>query len=278
MKIDAHQHFWQYNEHEYGWIGPELAALRVDRRPQDLRPLLRAAGINGCIAVQARQTLSETEALLTLADQHPFIVGVVGWVDLRSPDLRKQLEQFAKHPKLVGVRHVVQDEADDRFMCQESFVRGIGLLAEYDLAYDLLLFPKHLLVACELVAQFPSQRFVLDHMAKPFIKAGRLTPWEVDIRRLAALPNVYGKVSGMVTEADWQSWQPDDFRPYLDIVFEAFGPQRLMFGSDWPVCTLAASYQQVVDLVANYAAQLSEDEQRAVFAETAARFYGVSPG
>ena len=268
--------FGSTNKQDYGWMGSGLELLRVDRLPDDLHPLLTAAGIDGCIAVQARQTHSETETLLTLADQYPFIVGVVGWVDLRSPDLRAQLEQFAKHPKMVGVRHVVQDEPDDQLMLQESFMRGIGMLAEYDLAYDLLLFPKHLPVACELVAQFPNQRFVLDHIAKPFIKDGTLNPWDKDIRRLAAFPNVYCKVSGMVTEAKWRSWQPQDFKPYLDIVFDAFGAQRLMFGSDWPVCTLSGSYQQVVDLAAGYVAHLSEDEQTAVFGETAARFYGVT--
>ena len=276
MKVDAHQHFWQYNKVDYEWMGPGLESLRVDRSPQDLRPLLTAAGIDGCIAVQARQTLSESETLLALADQYAFIVGVVGWVDLRSPDLRAQLERFASHPKLVGVRHVLQDEPDDQFMLQASFTRGIGLLAEYDLAYDLLLFPKHLPVAYELVAQFPKQRFVLDHIAKPFIKDGKLAPWDEDIRCLAAFPNVYCKVSGMVTEADWQSWRPNDFRPYLDIVFAAFGPERLMFGSDWPVCTLAGCYQQVFDLAAEYVAELSKDEQTAVFGKTAVQFYGIS--
>ena len=276
MKIDAHQHFWRYNTVEYGWMGAGLESLRVDRLPEDLRPFMMAAGIDGTIAVQARQTLSETESLLALADQNPFILGVVGWVDLRSPDVSAQLDRFAKHPKFVGVRHVLQDEEDDYFMLQDDFMRGISLLAEYDLAYDLLLSPKLLPIACQLVSQFPKQRFVLDHIAKPFIKEGKMSPWRDDIRQLAAFPTVFCKVSGMVTEADWQHWQPTDFQPYLEVVFDAFGAQRLMFGSDWPVCTVAAQYQQVVDIVTAYIAPLSNDEQTAVFSETAVRFYGVS--
>jgi L-fuconolactonase len=275
MKIDAHQHFWHYTPEEYGWIGTGMQALKKGHLPGDLAPLLAAAGIDGTVAVQARQTLAETEWLLELARQHPQIKGVVGWVDLCSLALREQLERFSLHPKFYGVRHVVQDEPDDQFMLREDFIRGLGLLAEFELTYDILIFPRHLPVACELVARFPGQPFVLDHMAKPFIKDGQLSPWNTDLKRLAAFPNVCCKISGMVTEADWQKWQPADFRPYLDVVFEAFGPQRIMFGSDWPVCTLAGSYAQVVELVAAYVGQLSASEQAAVWGETATSFYGL---
>jgi L-fuconolactonase len=275
MKIDAHQHFWHYTPEEYGWIGPEMGILQKEHLPNDLVPLLEAAGIEGTVAVQARQTLDETQWLLELADRYPFIKGVVGWVDLRSPELRGQLERFCAHSKFRGVRHVVQDEPDDQFMLREDFFRGLGTLAEFNLAYDILIFTRHLPAACVLVERFPGQRFVLNHIAKPFIKDGKVTPWDVDIRRLAAYPNVFCKVSGMVTEADWHQWQPADFRPYLDIVFEAFGSKRIMFGSDWPVCTLAGTYADVVKIVSGYVQQFSEEEQADIWGETARRFYGL---
>jgi L-fuconolactonase len=281
VKIDAHQHFWQYTVEDYGWIGPDMAVLKQDRLPPDLAPLLQAASVDGTVAVQARQTLEETRWLLDLADQYEFIRGVVGWVDLCSPGLRSQLEQFSAHPDgrhapaLAGVRHVLQDEPDDQFMLRDDFLRGIAALVEFDLTYDLLIFPRHLPVACELVKRFPDQPFVLDHIAKPLIKDGVLEPWATDIVRLAAYPNVVCKISGMVTEADWQGWKPSSFQPYLDVVLEAFGPGRLMFGSDWPVCTLAGTYGRVAGLVAAYTQQLSADEQAAIWGETARQFYGV---
>jgi L-fuconolactonase len=275
VKIDAHQHFWRYTPEEYGWIGPDMGILKKDHLPADLAPLLETSGIGGTVAVQARQTLAETEWLLELADKHPLIKGVVGWVDLRSPELRGQLERFCSHPKFRGVRHVVQDEPDDRFMLREDFIRGLGMLAGFDLTYDILIFPRHLAVACELVEKFPEQRFVLDHIAKPFIKDGKVAPWDEGIRRLAEFPNVFCKVSGMVTEADWHRWRPADFRPYLDVVFEAFGPRRIMFGSDWPVCTLAGTYADVVKIVSDYVQHLSAEEQADVWGETAIRFYGL---
>jgi L-fuconolactonase len=282
VKIDAHQHFWHYTPQEYGWMGPNMAILKKDHLPPHLAPLLEAAGIEGTVAVQARQTLQETRWLLELAGHYPFIKGVVGWVDLRSPEVREQLERVGTHPKLRGVRHVVQDEPDDQFMLQENFVRGLGILEEFDLAYDILIFPRHLPVACELVKRFPNQRFVLDHIAKPLIKDKKIATWEADIRRLAAYPNVWCKVSGMVTEADWQQpalrgtgWQPSDFRPYLDVVFEAFGTKRVMFGSDWPVCTLAGTYNDVVKLVLDYVNTFSGEEQADFWGETARRFYGL---
>lgn len=275
MKIDAHQHFWHYTPQEYGWIGPNMTILQKDHLPDDLAPLLAAAGIEGSVAVQARQTLEETRWLLELADQYPFIQGVVGWVDLRSPDLPEQLERFCTHPKFRGVRHVVQDEPDDQFVLRQDFIRGISMLADFRLTYDIVIFPRHLPVARELVERFPHQPFVLDHMAKPFIKEGKVSPWDADIRRLAAYPNILCKISGMITEADWHGWQPSDFQPYLDVVFEAFGPKRILFGSDWPVCTLAGTYANVVEIASGYAQQLSEEEQADILGETARRFYGL---
>lgn len=252
-----------------------MVVLKRDRLPADLAPLLESTGIDGTVAVQARQTLEETRWLLELADQSPFIHGVVGWVDLRIPEIRQQLEHFSLHPKFRGVRHVVQDEADDQFMLREDFIRGLGMLAEYNLTYDILIFPRHLPVACELVEKFSDQPFVLDHIAKPFVKDGRVSPWDADIRRLAAYSNVFCKVSGMVTEADWHQWQPADFHPYLDVVFEAFGPHRIMFGSDWPVCTLAGTYADVAGIVSDYIQALSSDEQAHVWGGTARKFYGL---
>lgn len=275
MKVDAHQHFWHYTAEDYGWIGPHMAALKQDRLPSNLAPLLKATSLDGTVAVQARQTLEETQWLLDLADQHKFIRGVVGWVDLCSHGLRSQLERFGAHPKLRGARHVVQDEPDDQFMLRDDFLRGIATLAEFDLTYDILIFPRHLPIACELARRFPDQPFVLDHMAKPPIKDGVLQPWATDIVRLAAYPKVVCKISGMITEADWQGWKPSSFQPYLDVVLEAFGPRRLMFGSDWPVCTLAGTYGKVAGIVAEYVQQLSEDEQAAIWGETARQFYGL---
>ncbi|HUT28955.1 MAG TPA: amidohydrolase family protein [Sedimentisphaerales bacterium] len=276
MKIDTHQHFWKYNERDYGWMGAPMESLRRDRLPADLRPLLKKAGIDGTVAVQARQCVEETEFLLRLADENPFIKGVVGWVDLCSPQLHVQLESLCYHPKLRGVRHVLHDEPDDNFMLRDDFIHGMSRLRKYSLTYDLLLFAKHLPIACELVAKFPEQTFILDHISKPLIKDGRIEPWAGDIRRLASFRNVSCKISGMVTEADWRQWKPEDFTPYMDTVLEAFGADRLMVGSDWPVCTVAAEYEQVIGIAADYLTKLSPDEQAAVWAQNAKRIYQVS--
>ena len=252
-----------------------MEALHRDFLPSDLQPLLQSIGFGGSIAVQARQSVLETAWLLELADQYPFIRGVVGWVDLCNPQLRQQLEQFAPHRRFCGVRHVIHDEPDDQFMLREDFGHGIGLLAEFNLAYDLLLFPRHLRPACDLVARYPRQRFVLDHVAKPRIKDGVMEPWARDIRRLAAFPNISCKASGMVTEAQWHAWKPADFSPYLDIVFEAFGTDRVMIGSDWPVCTLSAPYEQVMSVVTDYIRRLTIDEQEKVLGKNASEYYRV---
>lgn len=277
MRIDAHQHFWRYSPTEHVWMSEAMAALKHDFLPDTLEPLLRETGFEGCIAVQARQSLEETRWLLELADGYPFIQGVVGWLDLCSPDLPAQMEQFASHPKLVGVRHVVQDEPDDEFLLRDDFQRGIAKLAEFGLTYDLLLFAKHLPFAVRLVEQFPEQPFVLDHIAKPAIAAGSLTPWREDLEVLARFPNVYCKLSGMVTEAKWKEWQAADFLPYLDAVFEAFGPDRLMVGSDWPVCLLASDYARAMQLVLDYVKQFPIQAQAAILGENCARFYSLDP-
>jgi L-fuconolactonase len=275
MNIDAHQHFWNYDPKEYPWITDQLAKLRRDFLPADLEREWACLPVDGSIAVQARQTLEESRWLLLLADQSPAIRGVVGWVDLRSERVDEQLAEFSGQPKFVGVRHVVQDEPDDDFMLQPAFLRGLGCLKQFNLTYDLLLHPKHLPVAIKVVGQLPDQRFVLDHLAKPSIRSGTLLPWKDHIRELAAYENVHCKISGMVTEAKWEGWKQTDFRPYLDVVFEAFGADRLMFGSDWPVCLLAATYQQVFGIVHNCLQQFPEDVRQKVMGENAARFYGI---
>jgi len=275
MKIDAHQHFWKYSKEQYPWIGEGMEVLAQDRLPDDLNPLLEENGIGGTVAVQARQVVEETEALLTMAEEYDFIRGVVGWVDLRSPYVEAQLDQFKDRAKMVGVRHVVQDEPDDLFVLREDFMRGIGKLKAYDLVYDILIFPRQLAAAIELVERFPEQAFILDHMAKPYIKDKQMSPWQSDIKKLASFENVSCKISGMVTEADWHNWTAEDFRPYLEVVLEAFGTDRLTIGSDWPVCTLAGQYGNVLSIADDFIAQLSDNEQKAIWQGNPARIYGL---
>lgn len=275
MRVDAHQHFWQYTAAEYPWIGEGMERLACDYLPADLAPLLAAEGLAGSIAVQSRQTVDETRWLLDLATKHREILGVVGWVDLRSEDVGGQLQEFASNPRFVGVRHVVQDEPDVRFLLGEAFVRGVRQLHGYGLTYDLLLFVPQLPAAVELVGMIPEQRFVLDHLAKPQVKLGSLAPWRADIQALARHSNVTCKLSGMVTEAAWQGWKREDFTPYLEIALDAFGPARLMYGSDWPVCLLAAEYSDVFGIVADFLGRLSEAEREQILGTTAVRFYGI---
>jgi L-fuconolactonase len=273
MRIDSHQHFWRYVSTEYQWIDDSMAALRRDFLPHDLAPQLGKAGFEACVAVQVRQTLEETRWLLELAAKSSFVAGVVGWVDLRAEDAQSRLEHFAQNPKLVGVRHIVQSEFDDQFLLQPEFLRGIASLERFDLAYDILIYPRHLPVATEFVKCFPRQRFVLDHLAKPPIRSGELQPWEDHIRELARLPNVYCKLSGMVSEADWRKWKSQDFHPYLGVVFDCFGPGRLMIGSDWPVCLVAAPYLEAMNIVLEYMNRFPQSAAEAVLGGNARRFY-----
>ncbi len=275
MRIDAHQHFWNYSAAEYPWIGAGMERLARDHLPADLAPLAAAAGVGGTVAVQARQSLEESRFLLDLAAASPLIRGVVGWVDLRSDEVDRQLAELAPRPKFVGVRHVVQDEPDPRFLLGDAFMRGIGRLAAHGLVYDLLLYPVQLPAAAELVRRFPEQPFVLDHLAKPRIREGVFDPWRADLEALAAAPNVSCKLSGMVTEAAWGKWKRADFVPYMEAALEAFSPRRLLFGSDWPVCTLSAPYGDVVGIVDDFLARLSPDEQAAIRGGNAVRVYGL---
>ena len=275
MRIDSHQHFWRFNPADYGWMKSDWP-IRRDFLPMHLENELRARNLDGCVAVQARQSLEESRWLLELAAGASIIRGVVGWVDLCSPHLVEELSQFAQRPEFVGVRHVVQDEPDDQFMLRPDFQRGIAMLRRFGLTYDLLIFPRQLPAAIALAERFPEQPFVLDHLAKPQIKDRALSPWREQIRQLAKLPNVSCKVSGLVTEADWQSWRADDFKLYLDVAFEAFGSERLMFGSDWPVCLLAGSYERVFELVQDYLARLGTDTAAKFFGGNAVKFYGLA--
>jgi L-fuconolactonase len=273
-RIDAHQHFWHHDPVRDAWITDEMSLLRRDFLPEQLEAQCRKSGFDGTIAVQADQSERETEFLLGLAERHAFIRGVVGWVDLRAHDLRARLAHFQSFPRFRGVRHIAQAEADD-FLLRDDVAHGIGQLHEFGLTYDILVYAHQLPAALALVERLPDQPFVIDHLAKPRIREGTLEPWATHTRQMARHPNVCCKVSGLVTEADWKHWQPADLQPFLDIVFESFGADRLMFGSDWPVCLLAADYPRVVELIESYASHLSDDERDGLFGGTATRFYGL---
>ncbi len=273
MRIDAHQHFWVYNPQVYAWIDESMAKLRRDFLPADLKPELDRAGFQGGVAVQARQSLEETNWLLKLATESPLILGVVGWFDLRSPQLRSELEALAPHPKLVGVRYIVQSEPDDNFLLRPEFLRGVSMLEEFDLAYDILIYDKQLPAAAKFVRRFPRQRFVLDHLAKPPIRSQKLHPWTQGIQNLTAHPNVSCKLSGLVAEAHWHNWKPDALEPYLDVALESFGPDRLMIGSDWPVCTVAASCSTAVDAVKQFLDLRTGKVRERVLGSNAQQFY-----
>ena len=273
MKIDAHHHFWNYDPVEYGWIDDSLKAIQRDFTPEQLQGEIAAAGVDGVVSVQARQNLAETEWLLQLAAKYDFIKGVVGWVELVSPKVSAELERFAASRKLKSVRHVVQGEADDNFILRRDFNRGVGELQKFALAYDILIFERHLPQAIRFVDAHPNQVFVLDHLAKPRIKEGRLEPWGAHIREFARRPNVYCKISGLVTEADYTTWTEAQLRPYFDTVVKAFGPQRLMFGSDWPVCLVASGYRRWHQLVAGWLREFSPAEQERVLGGTAIEAY-----
>lgn len=279
MKIDSHQHFWRFDAARDSWITGDMAVLKRDFMPRDLQPELAANGMDRCVAVQASQSEEETLFLLDLAQRHDWIAGVVGWLDLRAENVIERLLYFSQFRKLRGLRHIVQAESDDRFMLRQDFQSGISSLAEFNLTFDILVYPRQLPAAVELVSKFPRQSFVLDHVAKPAIKAGPGAPenldWARHIKAIAAQPNVYCKLSGLLTEGNWHRWRPEDFTPYLYTVFQAFGPDRLMFGSDWPVCLLAGKYSQVKSLITGYARNFPGAREENIFGANAARFYGL---
>ena len=275
MNIDAHVHFWHYNPVEYEWLDEPLASLRRDFLPGDAAREMRVAGIDACVAVQVRQCLEETRWLVELARTYPFIAGVVGWVDLRAADLDVQLAGLTTDTKLVGIRHIVQAEADD-FLDDEAFRRGVGVLEDHGLAYDILVYARQLPAATRFAAALPGTRLVLDHLGKPDIRGGGFDSWRRDLDRLAALPHVGAKISGLVTEADWRHWRVEDLHRYISAALDSFGPDRLMIGSDWPVCTVAASYGAVLDVVRTAVTGLSQDARAAVLGGTARRWWNLS--
>jgi L-fuconolactonase len=275
MKIDSHQHFWRYNPTRDAWITDDMSILKRDFLPEELAVECKANGIAASVAVQASQSEEETLFLLELANDNPQIAGVVGWADLASPKIDERLQFFSRHAKLRGFRHIAQAEPDDRFLVRPDFMRGVSRLREFDFAYDILIYPKQLPAAIELVSKFPEQRFVIDHIAKPEIKSNSIALWTTHVRRIAEFPNLFCKLSGLVTEADWRNWKPADFTPYLDVVLDAFGPDRVMFGSDWPVCLLAASYAQVKQIVDDFLRDCTSAQKENIFGGNAIRFYGL---
>ncbi|MGI4867800.1 MAG: amidohydrolase family protein [Janthinobacterium lividum] len=274
-RIDAHQHFWQFDPVRDSWITDDMAAIQRDFLPRDLQPLLQRHGFEGCVVVQASQSVAETEFQLRNANDYDFIKGVVGWVDLQADNVAARLGYYQQFAKLKGFRHVLQGEADRALMLRPAFRRGIAALGRHGYTYDLLILPDQLGYATELVKEFPNQAFVVDHLAKPLIKTQEIDSWMQDIRQLAAHENVCCKVSGMVTEADWQHWQPQDFRPYLDVVFAAFGPARVLYGSDWPVCNVAGGYSRALSILEEYMQPFSAAEQAQFWGDNAVRFYGL---
>jgi L-fuconolactonase len=272
--IDAHQHFWERGRFRDAWLdAPERKPISGSFLPADLEPLLRAAGVDGSIFVQTRHDVAENRWVLDLAARHPWILGVVGWVDLASPRCEEQLLEFRADPKAVGIRHVVHDEPDDDFIVREDVLRGLGVLEKHRVPFDLLFHVRHLRHAATLARRLPGLPMVIDHLAKPRIRERSMEGWTEDFLAAARFPNVYCKLSGMVTEADWAAWKPADLRPYVQLALEAFGPDRLMFGTDWPVCLLAAPYIRVVEALKEALGPLSAADRAAIFGGTAERFY-----
>lgn len=275
MIIDSHQHFWIYEAEKHAWIDDNMKVIRKDFLPEDLKIVYKNNGVDGCVAVQADQTLAETDFLLNLAQKNDFIKGIVGWVDLRAANIDNVLKQYSSFPKLKGFRHVVQGEADHNFMLRPDFLNGIAALEKYNFTYDILIFPHQLGAALELVRRFPNQKFVIDHIAKPYIKDGFYDGWASLMKAISQYPNVYCKLSGMTTEADYNNWTPEQIEPYMQLVLEAFGDNRILFGSDWPVCLVAGNYTKTKELVTNFISQLSSEEQTAIMGGNAVKFYNL---
>ncbi|MEO9475779.1 MAG: amidohydrolase family protein [Cyclobacteriaceae bacterium] len=274
MRVDSHQHFWNYDPEKHSWISDNMQVLRSDFLPEDLLPSLQKNELDGCVAVQADQSEEETKFLLKLASENPFIKGVVGWIDLKSDNLSEQLEAYKGDEKLKGFRHIVQDEPDG-FMTDSKFVRGVKTLADFGYTYDILIFHNQLPEALDFVCQLPEMKLVVDHCAKPDIKNGEFESWKSNIEKLAAHDHLYIKISGLVTEANWNDWKAEDFKKYIDAVVNAFGEDRIMFGSDWPVCQLAATYDQVMGLASKTTECLTPAQLDLFFGKNASRFYNL---
>ncbi len=275
MRIDAHQHFWKYNEVRDSWITDDMAVIQRNFLPEDLRPLLPLNRIDGTVIVQSDQSKDENIFQLANGLQHDFVKGVVGWVDLEADDLSDHLSFYQEFKKLKGFRHVLQAEKQRDFMLRPNFKRGIAQLKGFHYTYDILIYPDQLAYTLEFVKAFPDQPFIIDHLAKPYIRDKKIDEWKKGMDALGAFENVFCKVSGMVAEANWKQWRYDDFIPYLDVVANAFGPSRLIFGSDWPVCLVAASYEQVIGVAERYFSTFSKDEQELVFGTNAVTFYNL---
>ncbi|PZX91854.1 amidohydrolase [Flavobacterium aquariorum] len=275
MKIDSHQHFWKFHPVKDSWINDDMKILQQDFLPSDLHSLLQENSIDGCVVVQADQSEEETHFLLKLASVNDWIKGVVGWIDIRSKNLENRLQYFSQYKKLKGFRHIVQAEPEEYFLLRDDFCEGISKLSKYNFTYDLLIFPMHLPYAVELVKRFPQQSFVIDHLAKPDFKQSDFSLWEKGIREIANCPNVFCKVSGLVTEADWNNWKESDFTYCLDVVTEAFGMNRLLFGSDWPVSLLAASYEQSCGILVHYFSKFPKEQQDKFWGGNAIEFYNL---
>lgn len=275
MIIDSHQHFWHYEPVKHAWIDDDMAVIRKDFMPSDLERVYKENGIDGCVAVEASGTLAETDFLLKLASENDFVKGVVGWVDLRSNTIEATLESYSEHEKLKGFRYLVQAESDHNFLLRPQFLIGISLLKKFNFTYDILIFPHQLGASLEFVKQFPNQKFVIDHIAKPYIKDGFYDGWAALMKEVAQYENVTCKVSGMITEADYKLWTPEQIHPYMELVLEAFGPERLLFGSDWPVCLVAGNYSKVKNLVTDFISKLSSSEQAQIMGTNAINFYNL---
>lgn len=273
LKIDAHQHFWVYDPVRDAWITPDLGAIAKDFMPKDLEVHLNEFGFDGCVIVQSSESHQENMFQLKNAEKFPFIKGIVGWVDFEAENLEEQLQEYKKYPKIKGFRHILQGESNRAIMLENAYTQGLKLLAQYGFVYDVLIFKDQLPYLHQYLQQNDSIPLVLDHLAKPDIKNQSITEWATDLKKVAAYENLSCKISGMVTEADWQNWKYADFEPYLDVAFNAFGADRLMFGSDWPVCNLAGGYQKVYELVQKYTAKLSQNEQEKFWGLNASSFY-----
>lgn len=271
--IDSHHHFWKFDPVVHAWIDQSMQTIQRDFMPDDFEPLLKAHDLDGSVVVQVNQSKADNDFQLAIAHKHEFVKGVVAWVDFCADDIREQLSDLSRFKKLKGFRHILQNENQRDYMLQPNFVRGIAELHAFGYTYDILIFPDQLQFTKKFINSFPYQPFVIDHLAKPYIRDQKIDQWKSDIKSIAQFENVFCKVSGMVTEANWKQWKAADFRPYLDVILEAFGPERLMFGSDWPVCLVAASYAEMIDIVKSYFSSLSNSEQEAFWGGNARRFY-----
>ena len=274
-RIDSHQHFWKFDPIRDAWITDDMSAIRKDFFPLHLQPILAANGFEGCVTVQSDQSENENAFQLANADGYDFIKGIVGWVDLRADNVKEKLSHNSQFKKLKGFRHILQGEKQRDLMLQPEFLNGIGALQEFNYTYDILIYPDQLGFIKEFVAKFPEQKFVIDHLAKPYIKDGKINEWKKNIEDVAEFENVFCKISGYVTEADWHNWKPGDFRPYFDVVVNAFGVDRIIFGSDWPVCLLGGSYSDIFNVVTTYFSTFTQNEQDKFFGNNATKFYNL---